>query len=352
MKNRLPLWLAKIIYYEYWPVNRFYFPFAFYWLFLSLRARSLTYYTAVNPGIEHSGFWGNSKSDILKIIPSDFLPLTLFLSKQAGISNPDQLKDILASMQKAGLHFPVICKPDKGERGYKVEKINSEQELNTYLNNIEGKFILQEFVTSPIELGILYYRLPDGTKSEITSVVEKGFLSVRGNGVSTVKELMKQSLRARFQLESTEKKWGEKINRIPAKDETILIEPIGNHCRGTEFINANHLINAQLLTVFDKIAAQIPGFYYGRFDLKVNSLDDLYAGKNIKIMELNGVTSEPAHIYGSDMNLLKAARSVIFHSSILFKIAMQNKKRGVEFTPFIKFTEHLRAYKRTLESIK
>lgn len=344
MKNHLPLWLAKIIYYEYWPVNCFYFPFAFYWLFLSLRARSLTYYTAVNPAIEHSGFWGNSKSDILKIIPSDFLPATLFFSAD------DNTENIISSMQKAGLHFPVICKPDKGERGYKVEKINSEEELKNYLNNLNGEFILQEFITSPIELGILYYRMPDGTKSEITSVVKKGFLSVTGNGISTVKELMKQSLRARFQLENTENKWGKKINLIPANNETILIEPIGNHCRGTEFINVNHLINAQLLSVFDNLAEKIPDFYYGRFDLKVNSLEDLYAGKNIKLMELNGVTSEPAHIYGNNMNLLKAAQSVILHSNIIFKIAMQNKKRGVRFTPFFPFVKHLVNYKSLLKS--
>ncbi|MGE0636540.1 MAG: hypothetical protein AB7G44_08495 [Bacteroidia bacterium] len=343
MKNRLPLWLAKIIYYEYWPVNRFYFPFAFYWLFLSLRARSLTYYTAVNPAIEHSGFWGNSKSDILKIIPKEFLPVSLFLS--AATSS----EEIIACMQKAELNFPVICKPDKGERGYKVEKINSAEELKTYLNSIEGNFILQEFVTSPVELGILYYRLPDGTKSEITSVTRKAFLSVRGDGVSTIDELMNKSLRARFQLQSTRKKLGEKMNHILPAGEVFLIEPIGNHCRGTEFINANDLINAQLLKVFDSIAAQIPGFYYGRFDLKVSSLDDLYAGKNIKIMELNGVTSEPAHIYGSNMNLLKAAQSVIVHSNIIFNIAMQNKKRGVVFTPFSAFVKHLLAYKALLK---
>ncbi|HRB54382.1 MAG TPA: hypothetical protein PLD87_11960 [Bacteroidia bacterium] len=346
MKNHLPLWLAKIIYYEYWPVNRFYFPFAFYWLFLSLRARSITYYTAVNPAIEHSGFWGNSKSDILKIIPSDYLPASLFFSAN------DSTENILSSMHEAGLQFPVICKPDKGERGYKVEKINSAEELKTYVHKADDRFIVQEFVTWPIELGILYYRLPDGTKSEITSVTRKAFLSVTGDGISTIDELMNQSLRARFQLISTRKKFDKKMNHILPAGETFLIEPIGNHCRGTEFINVNDLINPQLIAVFDNIAAQIPGFYYGRFDLKVKSLDDLYVGKNIKIMELNGVTSEPAHIYGNNMNLLKAAQSVILHSNIIFKIAMQNKKRGVLFTPFFPFLKHLMNYKSLLKATR
>lgn len=345
MKNSLPLWLAKIIYYEYWPVNRFYFPLSFYWLFLSLRARSLTYYTAVNPGIEHSGFWGNSKSSILKIIPKEFLPITLFLSLTTT------LEDVINKMQESGLHFPVICKPDKGERGYKVEKINSEEELKIYLNSIARDFILQEFIKSPVELGILYYRLPDGTKSGITSVTRKKFLSVSGDGISTVEELMNKSLRARFQLKNTKKKLGTKMNHILSSNETMLIEPIGNHCRGTEFINANNLINEQLINVFDNIASQIPGFYYGRFDLKVDSIENLYAGKNIKIMELNGVTSEPAHIYGSNMNLFKAAQQVIMHSNIVYKIAIQNKERGVNFAPLLNFVKHLLNYRLTLKKV-
>ena len=344
MKNRLPLWLAKIIYYEYWPVTCFYFPLTLYWLLLSLRARSLTYYTAVNPAIEHSGFWGNSKGDVLKLIPSEFLPLTLYFS------SADKTETILTAMQKAELDFPVICKPDKGERGFRVEKINSVNELENYVNTTKGRFIVQEFITFPIELGILYYRLPDGTKSEITSVTKKEFMSVTGDGVSTVKELMNASLRSRFQLENTAIKLGEQMKHVLKKGETLLIEPIGNHCRGTEFINANDLINEQLLTVFDKLASKMPGFYYGRFDLKVKSLDDLYAGKNIKIMELNGIASEPAHIYGKDMNLLKALQSVLFHSNIIFRIAMQNKKRGIQFTPLFTFIKYLREHKQSLQA--
>jgi phosphomannomutase len=57
--------------------------------------------------------------------------------------------------------------------------------------------------------------------------------------------------------------------------ENRLLEPIGNHCRGTKFVNANHLINNQLDEVFSKISEGFEGFYYGRFDMKVESIDDL-----------------------------------------------------------------------------
>ena len=108
----------------------------------------------------------------------------------------------------------------------------------------------------------------------------------------------------------------------------MCLEPIGNHCRGTTFLNGNNLINRELEHVFDQIAGSIEGFYYGRFDVKVSSLDDLYAGKNIKILELNGVSSEPAHIYDPDNTLIKAYRDVLKHMRIIEEIACENHQLG------------------------
>ena len=59
------------------------------------------------------------------------------------------------------------------------------------------------------------------------------------------------------------------------------------------FINSNHLITPALSASFDRISKQIDGFYFGRFDLRVKTIEDLEAG-NIQILELNGcVQSQP-----------------------------------------------------------
>ncbi|MEQ9006519.1 MAG: hypothetical protein RLP12_01450, partial [Ekhidna sp.] len=67
-----------------------------------------------------------------------------------------------------------------------------------------------------------------------------------------------------------------------------MIEPIGNHCRGTKFLNDNHEINTELNQAFNQLAGQIPDLHFGRFDLKCKSYDDLKELKNFKILELNG----------------------------------------------------------------
>ncbi|MBP6410464.1 MAG: carboxypeptidase-like regulatory domain-containing protein [Pseudarcicella sp.] len=116
-------------------------------------------------------------------------------------------------------------------------------------------------------------------------------------------------------------------------NETLTLEPIGNHCRGTAFLDNNFLINQQLNQVFDKIASTVRGFHYGRFDLKVKSIDDLYEGKNIKILELNGVWSEPAHIYDPNFKLWKAYKDLFWHWNTMSKISLLQSQKGIKTIP-------------------
>ena len=48
--------------------------------------------------------------------------------------------------------------------------------------------------------------------------------------------------------------------------------------------------------VIDEVAATYDGFFFGRFDLRVGSVEALARGDGFKVIELNGVTSEATHI--------------------------------------------------------
>ncbi len=320
---KLPLFLYRIFIYEYWPFWILFSPCVFYWIVLSIRARSFTWFTAANPGIKYGGVFGESKEDILKMVPENYLPVSLY------IEQGNSFEEISMKIKEKSLSYPLICKPDKGEMGFMVERVMNENELKLYIERARQKFIIQEYINFPVELGILYHRLPGQTTGKVTSVVSKEFLAVNGDGISTIRELMEQSARARFQIERLSKQIN--LKSIPHKGEYILLEPIGNHCRGTRFINSSEIINAQLNQIFDLITKDMNGFYYGRFDLRVSSLDDLKNGRNIRIMEVNGVTSEPAHIYDSNMNLIKSYVSIFQHMKIIFNIASANNANGTSY---------------------
>lgn len=326
---KLPLWLIKLTNFEYWTWWMFYVPLLPYWLFQAVRTRSLTFFTNANSNIEYGGFFGESKMDILRQIPATYLPKTIFINKQTA------LKTILDQLIEQDLVYPIVCKPNVGERGTQVEKLYSNYDLVQYISNTQEDFIIQEFISYAIELGVLYYRYPDSPTGKVTSVTRKEFLSVVGNGKSTVEQLMQQSTRARFQIEAMRKRLGEMgMNEVIKAGEKRILEPIGNHCRGTKFLDENYLLNSTLDAVFDKIASTIDGFHYGRFDLKVKSIEDLYEGKNIRIMELNGVSSEPGHIYDPKNSLWAAYRDLARHWKIVAHISIQQQRRGIMPVPF------------------
>lgn len=262
------------------------------------------------------GFFGESKSEILLQIPERFKPKTLTV-------NPGNTIDT------GRFRFPVILKPDIGERGQGVKRIETPQELEVALGLLKEAHILQEFIDYPIELGIMYYRFPDGSESGITSVTLKGMMSVTGDGISTVEELMKKKTRSRLQIGRFLESNSALLKMVPEKEKKIILEHRGNHCLGTEFINANHLIHPKIIALFDEITANFGGFHYGRFDVKVKSIEDLMNGE-VMIFELNGVSSEPGHIYDIRYNLFKAYRDVAENWQIMGKISEMNLKKGVK----------------------
>lgn len=339
-KYRLPLWLIRILHYEYWPFYIFYLPVFVYYLWLSIKSKSLTWIAIANPAITYGGLIGESKYEILKLVDEKYLPVTLSINKQQPV------EEVLLCISERKLDYPVICKPDVGERGKGVAKIYSEKELANYHNNEVGNYIIQEFIDYEIELGVFYYCYPDKSKSDITSITGKKFLSVIGNGMNTVQELMQQNDRARFQISRMWNYIGEDgMNEILNKGNIKILEPIGNHSRGTYFTNENKLINKQLVNVFDKIIENIHGFNYGRLDIRVKSLEQLYIGESIKIMEINGVSSEPGHIYDQEsMNLFSAWRDLLSHYTILNKIASINYKNGIHYPSLKKIIKQLKTH--------
>ncbi|MEI7979717.1 MAG: hypothetical protein WCI53_12795 [Bacteroidota bacterium] len=326
--NKFKFWFIKHTRFEFWPYWFAYIPVYFYYIYLSIKAKSFTFFSAANPGIYLGGFVGESKKNILQKINNAYLPKTASCKHEYSF---EKVENLVANEQ---LNYPFIAKPDVGERGNKVEKISNAIELKNYVHTINEDFLIQEYIDYNLELGIMYFHYPNGKLSGISSIVIKEYLTITGNGVSSIETLIKNHLRAQSRLDYLLNKFEKKLFDILPLNEKLVLEPIGNHCRGTKFLNGNYLINSNLVQVFDKIAKPIDGFYIGRFDLKVNSIEDLNAGLNIKIMELNGVSSEPAHIYDPSTFLFNAYQALFNHYKLIFIIAKQNIELGNQYVPF------------------
>ncbi|MCC7465039.1 MAG: hypothetical protein IT261_02155, partial [Saprospiraceae bacterium] len=329
-----PWWLANI-------------PVYGYWLWFAARARHLFFFSNVNPAIPLGGAMGESKWDILQLLPPEVVPAMLLAEPE------DEFSVVMDKLELAGLSFPLIAKPDVGERGFLVKKVENPAQLKEHLDRWKVRFILQEFLAHPGEASVLYHLYPGPSGSfGITSVCLKEFLQITGDGQSSIRQLMQQQARSAFQLSRFEQEFPELLDRVPASGERVLLEPIGNHSRGTKFLNGNHLINEHMTRAFETICRQIPGIQYARFDLKTDSWEALQRGE-FKVMELNGVLGEPAHIYDPSHGMLRAYRDLWRHWRLLFRLHRAQKKSGQPPTPHGESWQFIRGYfqyKKQLES--
>ncbi len=344
---------TKLTQWEHWPTPMFYVPVLPYAFFQAAKVGSTTFYLNTNPAIKNSGDGTESKYKTICLVPEKHRP------KSVLISVKEDFNLILDKISKEGIDFPLIAKPDLGFRGLLVKKINSADELKTYLNkNNSIEILIQEFLDYKEECGLLYYRLPNEEQGKITSITLKKFLSVIGDGKSTLSELIIADKRAFLYYDLLTNIHKEKMQSVPEKDKKVTLTVIGNHSKGTQFLNGNHLISKELEQAFDKFNKQIDGWYFGRLDIKYNSFEKLLKGEEFKVLEINGILAEPTHIYDASVkgaSYFKALKAIKNNWKVITQIAIQNRKNHHLTSPkpldYIKQMKALRVYAKTLTDL-
>lgn len=317
--------IIRLLHWEYWSSKLVYAPLVPYWLWLSLRARSFYFLTAANPGIANGGFINESKKDVYDLLPPGSYPETLYFR------NGTAAQQVMQGVAERGLQFPLILKPDVGERGMAVKKVSNEAELERYVDSVPIPFLVQEFVPHSYEAGIFWVRMPGEQKGRITGIVNKEPVTVTGDGGTSVAELVHANKRYVLQREQIAVLNADKMDSIPAVGERVMLVPYGNHCRGSLFTDHTFRASQQLNDRMNEICCGIPGFYYGRLDVMFRDWQALEAGRDFSIVELNGSGSEPTHIYDPGKSIFSAWKEIIKHWNILFRIARENNRRGVAY---------------------
>jgi pimeloyl-ACP methyl ester carboxylesterase/membrane protein DedA with SNARE-associated domain len=331
----------RLTHWEFWPPWFFYPPVVLYILYLGLKHKGLTVFTCANPAIEESGFVGESKSAILRGLAQQpnsdrWMPATLLL-KQAQ-SNDSRVKQAEHFMTARSLSYPVVMKPDVGERGFGVAVIRSREQLLNYLRqSATVDIILQEHAPG-LEFGVFYYRYPNQANGKILSITRKLFPSVIGDGHATLENLILKDKRAVSMARTYFEAVGDRLWDVPLAGDSVQLIEIGTHCRGSIFLDGMDIKTECMEKTIDKVARGFNGFYFGRFDIRTPSLDDFQAGHNFKIVELNGVTSEATSIYDPRNGLLQAYRTLFEQWRIAFAIGAQNRILGFEPASIRKLT--------------
>ncbi len=336
MKNKSIYFKIRRLYiktfsWEYWPVWMVYFPVGFYFLYLSIRARSFFFFSASNPTIETGGMFFESKWKIFQLVPKEYYPTTILVEGGEDIGSIEQ------RMNYVGIEFPIIAKPDRGERGWCVKKITNIEELDSYRMALNVSFLIQSYINYPVEMSVFYYRHPKEEKGIVTSVTLKKLLTVNGNGTSTIKDLVLNNDRCFLQYDKLKKQNKIDFGYVLPNGEQLVLVPYGNHVLGATFLNYNHVIDEQLTDTINTISKRIDKFYFGRYDLRCASIEDLKMGKNFSILEVNGAGAEPAHIYEPGFSFFKGQLIIARHFKMMYNAAKENKKRGYDYMSYKAF---------------
>ena len=307
---------------EFWPMCLFYLPVFVYVVWLGMKHRCLTLFTASNPGIPESGVVLESKSAILEGFgnPPEIAPYRLLRSG-------DKVAELEVFMANGGLHYPIVLKPDVGERGSGVGIASDREAAVKYLSDARGPIIAQAYIAGR-EFGVFYVRKPSKPRGEIISITDKRLIEVTGDGSRTLERLILDDDRAVCMAPFFFKQLAARMNDIPALGERVALTQVGTHCRGALFLDGAHFKTPALEAAIDRLSLQREGFFFGRYDLRVPSEADLMAGKNLRILELNGVTSESTHIYDPKHSLPHAYGALARQWTIAFEIGAENRQRG------------------------
>ncbi|MDX2117849.1 MAG: hypothetical protein SFY96_06690 [Planctomycetota bacterium] len=310
---------------EFWPWWATYGPIMPLGLMLAARHGSMTLPLIANTHPDLAMLAGESKSRILALIPERWrVP---FESIAPGPADARE-STARAAIARRGWTFPIVAKPDVGERGSGFRLVRDPTQLAAALKSHAVATILQPFHPGPHEIGLLYARLPNAPRGAIISATTKEFATVLGDGVHTLRDLILAHPRRRLQARVFLARLGTAATRVPAAGEVVALGVAGNHCQGTMFLNGAHLVTPALLDRIDQIAREIPGFHFGRFDIRYSDPLAFSRGEGLAIVELNGIASEPTHIYDPSVPLSHAYRDIFRTLRTVFAIGAANRDAG------------------------
>ncbi len=332
-------WLKILYLWRYWPKQVLYFPLTVYIILVeSIRTGRLFYFAAANPGISLGGFAGDSKHKILSKVPDRLKPVTVFVSKDQSFQS--------AEKSISNLKYPLIAKPDVGEGGFKVKKLENVYALIDYHWRNKMDYLIQSYCDYKHELTLLCYR--SNNEFIVSSIVERIPFSVTGDGICSVEELMLQSDKGFFNQKNLKRLYGSLLSKIPNKGFKVEAGSIGNWDYGANYIERPELNTPEVQKQFTKIMNDVELFNYARIDFKCKSYLDIIKG-DIQILEINGVKGEPVQIYDERYNLWQAYKIIFRHWTVIRQLSLLNIKRGFKCPGVLEGFRIL--YKHTLHKL-
>lgn len=309
----------------------FYVPLVAQWLWLGIQHRSLTLPTVANPLIEGGGLLGESKFEYFRqagpAARAWLARTALVAAPAAGACAIDAAE---AAMRRAGIAYPAVAKPEIGWRGYGCRLVQDRAALAAYLAAFPrgAGLLLQEYVPHHGEAGVFYVRRPGAARGEIASLTYRYYPCIVGDGRSTLEALIRAHPRLARKAPLLLAEHRARLADVPAAGEAVRLALVGSNRVGGLYVDATRRITPALAARFEAIAAALPEFHYGRFDVRFADAERFAAGEDFAIIEINGAGAEAIEVWDPEWRLADVYRRLFRRQSLMFSIAAANRARG------------------------
>ncbi len=322
--------IKKITNWEQWPFKVLYAPMAPVWIYYMIRSRAFWFFSSSNPKITFGGMEGEPKKEMHELLPSKYR------AEYFNVLPDDSFESVIDRLHERQLSYPVIVKPEVGSQGILMRKIEDEEHLKYYHSHVGIEYVVQRYVSYPMEVSLFYYRYPWEKKGNITGFLQKVPMQVKGDGVHTLLELIQAHPKASKRIDNLSPKHKSNFDLVLDEGEIYKLSDAGNHNRGASFIDLKSEIDDSLRKLLDEISLSVNDFFYGRYDILCNSITDLKKGENFIILEYNGCGAEPNHFYDTGYTLRRAYLEIMKHWKKLYTISRYNHLNGYEYWDFTK----------------
>ena len=322
--------INKIKNWEQWPFKILYAPIAPVWLWYIIRSGAVWFFTPSNPRLTFGGMEGEPKKEMHDLLPGHLCPAFF------NVKPSEDFSYVLNRLEQDKINFPLIVKPEVGGQGILFRKIDTREQLENYHKLVPVEYLVQQLIQYPLEVSLFYYRYPNEPKGVVTGFLQKIPLQVSGDGTHTLEELLLMNSKSAKRMDELSLKHKHNFKKILPHGEKYMLSYAANHNRGARFIDLKNEIDENIVSILDKISHSINDFFYGRYDIMCNSVEELKQGKNFMILEYNGCGAEPNHFYDTGYTLTGAWKEILKHWKILYEISRQNYKAGIAYWPVLK----------------
>ena len=338
--------IEKLTNWRYWNSAVKYFPCGPQLLWYAIRSGSPWFFTASNPTLTFGGFEGEGKEEMYSQLPEGSYPHTIYIDPKNSAT------EVIDQVALAGFTYPFAVKPDVGMMGFMFRKIYNPEQLELYHNTIGIRYVLQTLIPYKIEIAAFYYRMPNSNKGTVSGMLQKEPPCIVGDGCSTLQELVLIHENIHLNKNKILLKFTAEKDSILAPGEKLYLSNASNRMQGGKLTPLNHEIDEKVSDFFDRVSLHAGKFYYGRFDVMCNSLEDLKAGKNYSILEFNGAGAGQQHMYAGKVSFPQVLKIVTHHLAMMYRIAKMAHKQGAKRWGLMEGMRHLKWAKSNLEMLR